>query len=115
MAGLSILATFALIAAGCRRQPELTPEQAEGQHLYAGRCAHCHEENDLGLKAPPPKLQGVMRHGTLPSGASATDQNVTQTVLVGKGKMPSFAGRFTEAQMRALIAYLRTDMPLPQQ
>jgi mono/diheme cytochrome c family protein len=109
-----MLTVSLLLVTGCHQQPELTPEQAEGQHLYVVRCAHCHEDNDLALKPPPPKLEGVMRHGKLPSGAAATDPNVARTVLAGKGKMPSFAGRFTDEQMRALIAYLRTDMPLPQ-
>ncbi len=112
--GCLVLAALVLAVTGCHRQPELTPEQVTGQHLYTVRCAHCHEQNDLALKPPPPKLQGVMRKGKLPSGAAATDQAVARTVLAGKGKMPSFAGRFTEEQMRALIAYLRTDMPLPE-
>jgi len=33
-------------------------------------------------------------------------------VIDGKNKMPGFAGRFDEAQMGALIAYLRTEMPV---
>ena len=106
-------AALTLILAGCHAQPELTPQQAEGQHLYTGRCAHCHEENDLGLKPPPPNIHGVMGKGKLPSGAAATDAEVRRLVLVGKGKMPSFSGRFTEEQMAALLAYLRTNMPLP--
>jgi mono/diheme cytochrome c family protein len=96
---------------GCRSHPKLTPEQAEGQHLYAVRCAHCHEENDLALKPPPPNLRGVMGRGILPSGARATDAEVRRVVLLGKGKMPAFQGRFTEEQMGALLAYLRTEMP----
>lgn len=112
-----VLAALAgsLVLAGCHAQQELTPQQAEGQHLYAGRCAHCHEENDLALKPPPPNVHGVMQRGKLPSGAAATDDAIRRLVLTGKGKMPSFAGRFTDAQMQALIAYLRTEMPLPQQ
>jgi mono/diheme cytochrome c family protein len=107
-------AALALILAGCHGQPELTPQQAAGQHLYSGRCAHCHEENDLALKPPPPNIHGAMRKAKLPSGAAATDAEVRRLVLVGKGKMPSFSGRFTEEQMAALLAYLHTDMPLPQ-
>ena len=95
---------------GCHRQPELTPQQAEGQHLYAVRCAHCHEENDLALKPPPPNIRGAMGKQHLPSGAPATDAEVRRLVLSGKGKMPSFSGRFTEEQMEALLAYLHTDM-----
>jgi mono/diheme cytochrome c family protein len=107
-------AALALILAACHGHPELTPQQAAGQHLYAGRCAHCHEENDLALKPPPPNIHGAMRKGKLPSGAAATDTEVRRLVLVGKGKMPSFSGRFTEEQMAALLAYLHTDMPLLQ-
>ena len=109
-AAVAALALFSGMA-GCRGGAKLTPEQAEGQHLYATRCAHCHRDNDLGLKPAPPNLMGVMARGILPSGDRATDDAVRKTVLAGKGKMPAFAGRFTEEQMRALIAYLRTDMP----
>ncbi len=103
------LLTFAVLA-GCRSQPALTPQQAEGKHLYDTRCAHCHEENDLGLKPAPPDLYGVFSRATLPSGAPAKDEVVAREVLAGKGRMPSFASRFTDAQMSALLAYLHTKM-----
>jgi len=74
------------------------------------RCAHCHEYNDLALKKVPPNLHGVFTRTTLPSGAPATDVQVARTVLTGKGMMPSFAGRFTTAQMEALLAYLHTGL-----
>lgn len=109
----AVLALAMLMLEGCRASDPLTPQQAEGQHLYAVRCAHCHEENDLALKPPPPKIHGVMGRAKLPSGAAATDAEVRRLVLMGKGKMPSFSGRFTEEQMAALLAYLHTDMPLP--
>jgi len=112
---LAVFAGTGLIASGCHGRQVLTPQQAQGQHLYMVRCAHCHEENDLGLKPPPPNLHGVMSRAKLPSGAPATDAEVRRLVLAGKGKMPSFSGRFTEEQMAALLAYLRTAMPLPEQ
>ncbi|WP_082661637.1 c-type cytochrome [Terracidiphilus gabretensis] len=100
----------ALILTGCRSHPQLTLQQAGGQNLYQERCVHCHEENDLALKPPPPSLSNLFRHSTLPSGAPATDAQVIRTVLGGKNKMPSFAGRFTEEQMDALLAYLHTGI-----
>ncbi len=105
-AGLGIIAGTALVS-GCQSTPALTVQQAEGEHLYAVRCAHCHEDNDLALKKIPPNLHGVFKRSTLPSGAPATDGEVRRVVLAGKGLMPSFAGRFTEEQMNGLIAYLR--------
>jgi mono/diheme cytochrome c family protein len=96
--------------AGCHSKSALTPQQAEGKHLYDVRCAHCHEYNDLALKKVPPNLHGVFEHTTLPSGAPATDANVERVVLSGRNMMPSFAGRFTEEQMAALLAYLHAGI-----
>ena len=100
----------ALILAGCRSAPSLTPQEAEGKHLYAVRCAHCHEDNDLALKKAPPNLRGIFDRKSLPSGAPATDAAVRQNVLAGKGMMPGFAGRFSDEQMAALLAYLHTGL-----
>lgn len=96
--------------AGCRSTPALTRQEAEGKHLYDVRCAHCHEENDLALKKGPPDLHGIFKRKTLPSGAPATDEAVRLNVLSGKGMMPSFAGRFTDGQMAALVAYLHIGL-----
>ncbi|MGB6692162.1 MAG: cytochrome c [Terracidiphilus sp.] len=105
---------FAAIAvfssAGCHSGPRLTAQEAEGKHLYEVRCAHCHRDNDLGLKKIPPDLHNVFQRSTLPSGAPATDAEVARVVLAGKGMMPSFAGRFTDAQMAALLKYLHTGL-----
>ena len=100
----------ALALAGCRSKPQLTPQQAEGQHLYESRCAHCHRDNDLALKTVPPDLHGIFNRTTLPSGAPATDAEITRVILQGKGMMPAFTGRFTSDQMAALLAYLHSGV-----
>lgn len=104
------LSCLAVVVSACHSAPPLTAQEAEGKHLYQVRCAHCHEDNDLALKKVPPDLHGVFKHSTLPSGAPATDPQVAQVVLAGKGMMPSFAGRFDDAQMKALLAYLHTGL-----
>ena len=95
---------------GCGTAPKLTPQQTEGKHLYQVRCSHCHEDNDLALKKVPPDLHGVFSSEKLPSGAPATDAQVRQVVLQGKGMMPAFVGRFDDAQMSALLAYLHAGL-----
>jgi mono/diheme cytochrome c family protein len=107
---LLLSAGFALMFTACRSSQPLTPQQAEGKHLYQVRCAHCHEENDLALKKVPPDLHGVFKSDKLPSGAAATDAEVRRVVLTGKGMMPAFNGRFDDAQMSALLAYLHTAL-----
>ena len=107
---IGVAASLSIALAACRQAPALTPQEAEGKHLYQVRCAHCHEDNDLALKKIPPDLHGVFARKTLPSGAPATDEAVRQNVLAGKGMMPAFNGRFTEEQMAALLAYLHTGL-----
>lgn len=102
--------TLGVTVAGCRSAQQLTPQQAEGKHLYDVRCAHCHQDNDLALKKVPPDLHGLFNHKTLPSGIPATDEAVANNVLKGRGMMPAFAGRFNQEQMAALLAYLHTGL-----
>lgn len=106
----AIAALAGLGLGGCHSAQELTPEQAEGKHLYQVRCAHCHEDNDLALKKVPPDLHGLFQHRTLPSGIAATDQAVVSNVLEGRGMMPGFRGRFNSEQMAALLDYLHTGL-----
>jgi len=96
--------------AGCRQATVLTQQQAEGRHLYDVGCAHCHEENDLRLKKVPPSLHGVFNRKTLPDGEPATDAEVEQILISGKGTMPSFAYQMTKEQMDAVVAYLHTGL-----
>jgi mono/diheme cytochrome c family protein len=109
-ATLALAGFLAMAVSGCHLEPRLTAQQAEGKHLYEVRCAHCHRDNDLGLKKIPPDLHTIFTRPTLPSGAQATDAEVRRVVLVGRGLMPSFAGRFTDEQMAALLAYLHTGL-----
>jgi len=73
-------------------------------------CAHCHEENNLHLKKVPPNLRGLFNRSTLPDGAPATDAEVEQVVMKGKGMMPPFAYQMTKQQLDALLAYLHTGL-----
>ncbi|SPE19267.1 Putative cytochrome c family protein (modular protein) [Candidatus Sulfotelmatomonas gaucii] len=105
-----IIGCLAIGFTGCRKAPNLTPEQAEGKHVYDAGCAHCHEENDLHLKKVPPNLHGLFNHKVLPDGEPATDGEVGHLLMTGKGMMPSFAYQLTKEQMDALLAYLHTGM-----
>jgi mono/diheme cytochrome c family protein len=103
----SVLLTIALLfAVGCKREP--TPAEAEGHRIYAMQCSPCHEAaSTAGLAVAPPKLQGLFKHATLPDGVTpANDAAVQSVILDGRRTMPPFAGRFSDAQMAALLAYL---------
>jgi mono/diheme cytochrome c family protein len=106
----AVLTLILVLLPGCHRTPPLTGQQLAGKQLYESRCAHCHQDNDLQLKKIPPDLHHIFENGKLPSGAPATDLQIERTILSGKGMMPSFAGRFTQEQMTALLAYLHTGL-----
>lgn len=96
--------------AACRPAPKLNDQQVEGRHLYDEGCAHCHEQNDLHLKKVPPSLHGLFNRSTLPDGGPATDAQVEQLLMTGKGMMPSFAYQLSKEQMDAVVAYLHSGL-----
>ena len=64
--------------------------------LYATNCAGCHGSDAQGMVGP--KLAGT---------ANAKNAGlVLDRILLGKGQMPAFAGKLTEAQAKALAGYL---------
>jgi mono/diheme cytochrome c family protein len=107
---LGAAAAVAAGVAGCRSAPTLTAQQAEGKHLYGVGCAHCHEENDLHLRKVPQNLHGLFGRNTLPDGKPATDAEVEQVLMTGKGMMPSFAYQMSKEQMDAVVDYLHTGL-----
>ncbi len=99
-----------LALAACRGKPALTAQEQEGQRVYDVGCAHCHEENDLRLKKVPPDLHGLFSKAKLPDGEPATDAEVEQVLMKGKGMMPSFAYQMSRERMEAVIAYLHAGI-----
>jgi mono/diheme cytochrome c family protein len=79
-----------------------------GQELFDLHCADCHSEANPDLKKQPPKLEGLFRSKTLPSGAPATDQQLRKTIVEGLGTMPAFDRRLSENDVNDLIQYLHT-------
>ena len=100
-------------AAGCHhyRSPvpleQLTAQQAAGHEVFGAKCAPCHAERVDSAKNGP-SLVSIFQKQTLHSGAAATDERVTATVLHGHGAMQAMADRVDEQQMADLLAYLHT-------
>jgi mono/diheme cytochrome c family protein len=68
-----------------------------GYRLFEHNCAHCHGEDARGDEGPD--LHGLRR----------SDSRLIAIITGGiKGEMPAFAKKFQDADLQALIAYLRT-------
>jgi mono/diheme cytochrome c family protein len=112
---LALLCALAWLAlCGCdveRRKSDaelgLNPEQAFGRHVFDANCARCHEPySKHGLHGP--SLHNLYKKQYLPSGQPANDVRITFTIVHGRAKMPAFGGTLTTAQIKALLAYLKT-------
>ena len=83
---------------GPKQPPAKLGEPAKRGHvLFAKNCSPCHGANAQGGEGP--NLHGL----------KLTDQKITKTIKDGiKSEMPSFGSRFKDAELRDLVAYLRS-------
>jgi mono/diheme cytochrome c family protein len=103
---LLVLTSMFAMAVGCSRGP--TREEVAGRALYQLHCSQCHDNPPRYLLARPPKLDKMFASKTLPSGATATDEEVRRTIVEGLRTMPAFRGRLREDEIRDLMAFLHT-------
>jgi mono/diheme cytochrome c family protein len=69
----------------------------QGYKLFDHNCAPCHGEDAHGDEGPD--LHGLVK----------SDARLTALIKGGiKGEMPAFAKKFTDSDIQAVIAYLRT-------
>ena len=107
---LLLLCSSALV--GCRSTPpptpldRLNPQQARGHLVFQVRCAACHYDRSAG-SLQGPALRGVFQKQFLPSGAPASDERVTATILHGRTLMPAQPD-IDPQDLNALLAYLHT-------
>jgi len=74
------------------------PSDIDGETMFATSCGFCHQS---GGRAPGkgPKLAGTTR----------SDDFIAERIRKGKpGAMPAFGSAFSESQVMAIVAYIRT-------
>jgi mono/diheme cytochrome c family protein len=68
-----------------------------GRTLFLKNCTHCHADDATGDEGPD--LHGLVK----------SDEWIARRIRNGvKGEMTAFAEKFSERDVKALIAYLRT-------
>jgi mono/diheme cytochrome c family protein len=86
---------------------QLNPQQTSGHAVFATRCAACHYDRQSGALHGPSML-GLFKKPALPSGAAATDERVSSTILHGRNQMPALGNQLDDADLNDLLAYLHT-------
>lgn len=78
----------------------------DGVAVYKAKCAMCHGGSGQG-DTPMGKTLKV-KNLSSPDVQKQTDEQLTSTINKGKGKMPPFANKLNEDQVKAVIGYVRT-------
>jgi mono/diheme cytochrome c family protein len=86
---------------------DLNPQQTHGHAVFQARCAVCHYDRQTGALHGP-SLLGLYKKPSLPSGAAATDERVTATIVHGRNLMPPMGNTMDEQDLNDLVAYLHT-------
>ena len=80
------------------------PQDQTGRSLFSSTCASCHGQNGTptavgkSLNAPDLSSKAVQ---------SQTAADLQQIIANGKGNMPPFNGRLSDAQINSLVGYIR--------
>ena len=106
---LALVAAAVMVVALFANEPASTSSGgstaagADGAAIYASNCASCHGATGGGSVGPA--LGGGAVAESLPDEA---DQ--IQVITDGRGGMPSFDGRLSEAEIQAVTDYTRNDL-----
>ena len=114
LAIIGALITVVVLVSACkieRRKSDaelgLNEQQSRGRTVYDTECIRCHEPyTRWGTHGP--SLTAIYKKQFLPSGMPANDARVSDVILMGKAKMPSFRGKLTPQQIVDLLSYLKT-------
>jgi cytochrome c6 len=77
--------------------------QSAGADTYKAKCAMCHGADGLAT-GPAGKSMKVPAFGA----SKMSDADMIAETKTGKGKMPAFAGKLTDAQIKDVITYVHT-------
>jgi len=100
----TIRAAALILLAACL----VTPAFAQGSaaDTYKAKCASCHGPDGLAATSMA-KAMKVLSFKA-PEMIKATDAAFIASTTDGKGKMPAYKGKLTDAQIKDLVAYIRT-------
>jgi cytochrome c6 len=77
-----------------------------GANTYASKCKMCHAADGSG-STPAGKALKAMPFSS-PDIVKESDAELIASTTNGKGKMPAFSGKLTAAQIKDVVAYIRT-------
>ena len=101
LSGIAVLAILCLAAAGMRAQ-----DVASGEKVYKAKCASCHGPDGKGETAAGKATKA--RDLCSADVKKETDAAWTEIIVKGKNKMPAYDKKITDAEVKDVIAYMRS-------
>lgn len=80
--------------------------QSAGAVTYKAKCAMCHGPD--GTAATPMGKMMKIPSFKAPDVARSSEASLIAITKDGKGKMPAYNGKLTDAQTREVVSYIRT-------
>lgn len=80
--------------------------QSAGEAIYKSRCQMCHGPD--GTAATPVGKMMKVPSFKSPAAKKASEASYIAITKDGKGKMPSYKGKLTDAQIKDVVSYIRT-------
>ena len=93
------IAAFSLLSSPARAQDDAAS-------LFKSKCAACHGADGTG-NTPVGKSMKI-RDFHSADVQKETDAQLTTMITDGKGAMPAYKGKITDAQIKSLVAFIRT-------
>lgn len=80
--------------------------QSGGSDVYKAKCMMCHGADGLGATPAGKALKAAsFKDAVL---VKAGDSDLVTAATKGKGKMPAYEGKLSDAQIKAAVSYIRT-------
>ncbi|MGD0522538.1 MAG: cytochrome c [Terracidiphilus sp.] len=86
----------------------VTPAFAQnaGADTYKAKCAMCHGADGLGATPAGKAMKAASFKD--PALVNAPDAQLIAAIKNGKNKMPAYAGKLTDDQIKSALVYIRT-------
>jgi cytochrome c6 len=80
--------------------------QASGADTYKAKCQMCHGADGLGATPAGKAMKAIPFNS--PEILAMSDADLFAATKNGKGKMPAYAGKLPDGDIKAVIAYVHT-------
>jgi mono/diheme cytochrome c family protein len=85
--------------------PVMADAAVDGKAIFKAKCAMCHGADGKGQTSMGKSMK--IRDLASPEVQKLTDAELTAITTNGKGKMPAYKGKLTDAEIKAVIVAIR--------